>query len=95
LFEQLARELGYDVSVLQTAPWVPEWFLAIGKCPKLEVFFEYWDRAARFCNTENFHYGEGGVIGLAAMAAGLEVNFESLATFAKHVEHEGGGPKAS
>lgn len=93
IFEDLVRALGLGATAMESAPWVAEWFFSLTSCPQLDTFFDYWDLAANHLNKINFHYGEGGVIGLSALAAGLNVDLETMSPFVDVVRHEGGGPK--
>ena len=58
-------------------------------------FFAARGYAAELFQQHGVFSGEGGIIGLAALAAGWAVNYESLAPFAATIQHEGGGPKAA
>jgi hypothetical protein len=56
-------------------------------------FFEAWSIGADFLQSRGVYSGEGGVIGLAAAHAGLNVDYDTLTRLASSIQHEGGGPK--
>ena len=92
-FEELARQLTGDVTILQRAHWCHETLLAVTKDGRETRFFEAWGKGADFLQSRGVFSGEGGVIGIAAEYAGWSVDYESLSTLATAVHHEGGGPK--
>ncbi len=93
-FEALADYLGFSGDVLEKSFFLKETFISFTAHPAEEYFFALWGKAAEFMQSRGVYTGEGGVIGVAAMAAGIDVDFESLAELAEFVQHEGGGPKA-
>lgn len=93
-FEELALELIGDANVLNFAPWCSECLFAITKNGNESRFFEAWERGARFLQSHGIFTGEGGVIGLAAIYAGWNVDYQRLSKLVAATEHEGGGPKA-
>jgi hypothetical protein len=94
-FERLAHELLSDMGTLQVARWCHESCFAVTKNGQEHRFFAAWGHAAAVFQGQGVFSGEGGVIGLAALAAGWAVNYEVLAPFVATVQHEGGGPKAA
>lgn len=93
-FEALAEHLTGSRDVLHTARWCHEACIAITKDGNEGVFFETWGRAAEFLQAREVYSGEGGVIGLAAAAAGWTVDLQAVTAIGDAVQHEGGGPKA-
>jgi hypothetical protein len=93
VFEELARHLTDDASVLRSARWCHETCVAVTKDGREGGFFAAWARAADFLRDRGVSSGEGGVIGLAAACAGWTVDYEALAGIAPVIQHEGGGPK--
>ena len=93
VFEELARRLLGDVSVLQRAIWCGETCYAVTRDGRDSRFFAAWDFAAEYLQDRGVYSGEGGVMGLAAACAGWPVDFEVLAPIACRIHHEGGGPK--
>jgi hypothetical protein len=94
-FERLAHELLSDLDALHVAKWCHESCFAVTKNGQEDRFFWAWGYAAEEFRQQGVYSGEGGIIGLAALAAGWAVNYESLAPFAANIQHEGGGPKAA
>jgi hypothetical protein len=94
-FERLAQELLGDLGALQVARWCQESCFAVTKNGQEDRFIAAWGNGADIFQQQGVFSGEGGVIGLAALAAGWAVNYESLAPFAATTQHEGGGPKAT
>jgi hypothetical protein len=92
-FVALARHLTGDASVLQSASWCHETFLAVTRDGRESRFFEAWAMGADFLQARGVYSGEGGVIGLAAAYAGWSVDYEALTSIAASIQHEGGGPK--
>lgn len=93
-FEALAEHLTGSRAVLDIARWCHESCVAITKDGNEAIFFETWGRAAEFLQAREVYSGEGGVIGLAAAAAGWIVDLEAVTPIGDAVQHEGGGPKA-
>jgi hypothetical protein len=92
-FEELARDLTGNTSVLREARWCHETCYAVTKDGNEDLFFRAWDRGAEFLLGRRVYSGEGGVMGLAAAAAGWTVDYDALASLAAVIRHEGGGPK--
>lgn len=78
-FVELARHLAGDEGVMRSARWCHEALITVTKDGREDRFFEAWAGAADFLQARGVYTGEGGIIGLAALAA--------------RVRHEGGGPK--
>lgn len=93
VFAELARFLNGDSDALLEARWCHEAVLAITGDGRESNFFEAWSLAADFLQSRGVYSGEGGVIGLAALRAGWNVDYEALNEIGAAVRHEGGGPK--
>ena len=93
--EALADHLSLAEGALDRAFFCKETILSFTEHPAEEQFFALWGKAADFMQKRGIFTGEGGVIGLAAIASGVDVDFESLAKLACLVEHEGGGAKVA
>jgi hypothetical protein len=94
VFEELARHLTGDASILQAARWCHETLIAVTREGRESRFFEAWGAGADFLQARGVYSGEGGVIGLAAAYAGWNVDYNALTSIAGSIQHEGGGPKA-
>jgi hypothetical protein len=92
-FERLAHHLLGGSDALRVAKWCHESCFAVTKNGREDRFFAAWGEAADFFQEHRVFSGEGGVIGLAAAAAGWAVDYELLTPFAGRTQHEGGGPK--
>jgi hypothetical protein len=92
-FEVLARDLGGDIQILETARWCHETCYAVTRDGNEDRFFRAWARAAELMQRQGVFSGEGGVMGLAAASAGWTTDYDVLAPLVPFVEHEGGGPK--
>jgi hypothetical protein len=92
-FVELAHALNGDENALEAARWCHESVIAVTKDGRESKFFAAWARAAEFLQARDVYSGEGGVIGLAALCAGWDVDYEALTTIAASIRHEGGGPK--
>jgi hypothetical protein len=95
VFEELARQLTGDVEILRRAQWCHETLIAVSRGKSTSDFFEAWSIGADFLQARGVYSGEGGVIGLAAAHAGLNVDYDTLKKFGDSIRHEGGGPKES
>ena len=94
-FVALARHLTGDPSILQSARWCHETFVAVTRDGRESRFFEAWGSAADFLQARGVYSGEGGVIGLAAAYAGWSVDYDALTNISASIQHEGGGPKVT
>ena len=92
-FADLARHLLGDEAALDRAHWCYECCYAVTRDPAADRFFDAWGRAADFLQAREVFSGEGGVMGLAALAAGWTVDYWAIAPMAFVVQHEAGGPK--
>jgi len=92
-FAELAHILNGDSEALRQARWCHEAVIAVTKDGRESSFFEAWALAANFLQSRGVYSGEGGVIGLAALRAGWNVDYEALSGIGAAVRHEGGGPK--
>lgn len=92
-FEALARACTGRDDALTVATWCHEACYAVTKDGNEARFFDTWAEAASLLQAQGVHSGEGGVMGLAALAAGWRVNYTALDALAACVTHEGGGPK--
>ena len=93
VFEELARHLTGDVEILHQARWCHETLVAVSRGKSTFDFFDAWSTGADFLHSRGVYSGEGGVIGVAAAYAGLNVDYDTLTRLANSVQHEGGGPK--
>ncbi|MEZ5288741.1 MAG: hypothetical protein R2712_28855 [Vicinamibacterales bacterium] len=93
-FQELTAELGLPPSALDRAAWCHETCYAVTRDGREARFFEAWERGAALLTERGVFSGEGGVMGLAAEAAGWTVDFDAVAPLFAAIEHEGGGPKA-
>ena len=93
VFEELARQLAGDVEILRRARWCHETLIGLTRGDSTTDFFDTWSRGADFLESRGVYSGEGGVIGVAAAHAGMNVDFDSLNSLASSIQHEGGGPK--
>jgi hypothetical protein len=93
VFAELAQFLNDDSNALREAHWCHESVLAVTKDGRESSFFQAWALAADFLQSRGVYSGEGGVIGLAALRAGWDVEYEALTEVGAAVRHEGGGPK--
>jgi hypothetical protein len=93
VFEGLARHLTGDVEILRRARWCHETLVAVSRGKSTSDFFEAWSTGADFLQSRGVYSGEGGVIGVAAAHAGLNVDYDTLTRLANSIQHEGGGPK--
>jgi hypothetical protein len=93
VFEDLARVLTGDVEILRRARWCHETLIAVSRGKSTSDFFEAWSTGADFLQARGVYSGEGGVIGVSAAHAGLNVDYETLTILANSIQHEGGGPK--
>jgi len=94
-FEQLALHLTGHTDTLKSARWCSEALFAVTKNGHESRFLEAWARGADFLHRRGVFTGEGGVIGLAAVYAGWNVDYKSLTKLAASTQHEGHGPKPS
>lgn len=92
-FEALAHTLLGDAGLLADAKWCHETCYAVTRDGNEARFFETWARAAALLQAQGIQSGEGGVMGLAALAAGWTVDYTALGPLEACVQHEGGGPK--
>ena len=92
-FEALALTLLGRREALADARWCHETCYAVTRDGNETHFFETWARAAALLQEQGVHSWEGGVMGLAALAAGWTVDYTALAALSACVQHEGGGPK--
>jgi hypothetical protein len=92
-FEVLAAEVFGSVDALVAADWIYESCFAVTADGNEGRFFESWGAAADHLQARHVFSGEGGVIGLAAAAAGWTVDYSALADVAAAVHHEAGGPR--
>lgn len=92
-FVQLAHDLMGNSEAVRVAKWCHESCFAVTKNGRENQFFAAWGHASNVCQQQGIFSGEGGVIGLAAAAAGWTVDYELLVPFAAATTHEGGGPK--
>ena len=92
-FTALAREVFGDETRLTQARWCHETCYAVTKDGREGLFFDAWDRAARWMQEHHVFSGEGGVMGLAALHAGWGVDDECLVPLGAALRHGGGGPK--
>lgn len=92
-FEELARVMHGEEGALRAARWCHETVLAVTRDGRESDFFAAWGLAADFLQAREVYSGEGGVIGLAALRAGWDVDYEALTAVGAAVRHEGGGPK--
>jgi len=92
-FVELARHLNSAADILQSARWCHETIVAVTRDGRESRFFEAWALGANFMQARGVYSGEGGVIGLAAAAAGWNVDYDYLKDIAASIQHEGGGPK--
>ena len=93
-FEELAVYLTGDVESLKTARWCSEALFAVTRDGNESKFLDAWSRSAEFLHSIGMFSGEGGVIGLAAMCAGWNVDYNTLSKLASRTRHEGHGPKS-
>jgi hypothetical protein len=93
VFVELARHLTGDDEILKSAKWCHETVVAVTRDGRESRFFEAWSVGADFLQSRGVYSGEGGVIGLAAVYAGWNVDYEALTSIARSIHHEGGGPK--
>ncbi len=94
VFEELAVHLTGSVESLKTARWCSEALFAVTRDGNESKFVDAWSRGAEFLESRGMFSGEGGVIGLAAMAAGWTVDYNTLSKLASRTSHEGHGPKS-
>jgi hypothetical protein len=92
-FTELAEHLTGDVEVLKSARWCSEALFAATRDGRESKFFEAWSIGADFLQSRGVFTGEGGVIGLAAVYAGWNVDYSTLVKLAASTKHEGHGPK--
>lgn len=93
VFTELALELIGDARALEHARWCHETCYAVTRDGRERHFLEAWDRAAAWMQAREVYSGEGGVMGLAALAAGWPVDYDRLTPLGAALRHEGGGPK--
>jgi len=93
VFGELARQLTGDVEILRRARWCHETLIGVTRGDSTSDFFEAWSTGADFLQSRGVYSGEGGVIGVAAAHAGLNVDYGTLTRLANSIQHEGGGPK--
>jgi hypothetical protein len=94
-FVELARHLTGATDILQTARWCHETCVAVTRDGRESRFFAAWGKGADFLQARDVFTGEGGVIGLAAAAAGWTVDYEAVSGIGNSIHHEGGGPKGA
>jgi len=93
-FEEVAMQIHETCQILADSFWCHESCLGITKDGKEGSFFELWGRWAAEMQRRDVYSGEGGVIGIAAHAAGWQVYHDRLEELSCCLTHEGGGPKA-